>query len=317
MKLRTEIIPEQLMPPVSHRHQLFFIGSCFSNDIGKRFQYYAYHTLLNPFGTVYNPASLKEQLKVIVEKNYSEHHIIQHLENWLYLNGNTEFHASERQVLEKQILGKINSSHQFLSRANYCFITLGTSQVFEWIQSGNIVANCHKLPSDKFERRNLSVNEIVECLTEILQLLQSFNNQLKIVFTISPVRHKKDGYIQNTKNKARLHTALDEVLSNSSSVHYYYFPSYEIVLDEMRDYRFYATDLIHLNDLGIDYIWEKVSQYICSSDAEEIHRKVMKFRKLQKHRVQGGEDQQKIHQQKVDAAQEKLQNQYPFLTKNL
>lgn len=310
MKLFTEVHLPKFPFSITHKDKIFFIGSCFASEIGNQFHYCGFQILQNPLGTVYNPKSIFKQLQDIENQKFDTSLLYQQNEAWYYLNGNTQFSSTEKYKLEKKISSQLQLTHEFLQNASMCFITLGTSQVFEFNQNGKVVANCHKLPSNLFQRKPLSTKEIIECLQSTIQLFRKMNDELQIVFTISPIRHQRDGMINNSRSKARLISALEVVLETDNCS---YFPSYEIVLDELRDYRFYEKDLIHLNETGIEYVWDKVSYCFFDERSKKINKDCKKYRKLTEHRVSGGVEYEKIHKNLVSDARSKLISQYPEL----
>ena len=197
----------------------------------------------------------------------------------------------------------------------HCFITLGTSWVYRNVASEQIVANCHKVPQNEFSKELLSIAAIEESLANILTLLPAINPNCSVVFTISPVRHIKDGFLENTLSKAHLIAALQSILkSESGLLNAEYFPSYEIMMDELRDYRFYADDLLHPSKMAVDYIWERFSEVMISNESHLTMEEITTIQKGLAHRPFNPNTESHLQfleklQQKIDC----LQNQYPFI----
>lgn len=312
MKLTTEVSFPQYPFTINHSSKIFLMGSCFANEIGAKFQYFAYPSLLNPFGTVYNPASISKQIKYLTRVcNISENQLIEQNGQFLFLDGNTIFQTRNPGQLISEIRKVIEQGNSFLSNCDFAVITLGSSYVYELKQNKEIVANCHKLPADLFSRRSLDLSEIILYLREIVENLTQLSRNLNIIFTVSPVRHIKDGLVENNRSKARLLLAVEKITESFS--HCYYFPSYEIVLDELRDYRFYANDLNHVNSLGVNYVWKKVEEQLIDISSLKIHNQVDQFRKLQNHLVVGGKEAELAHEQKIIEKRDKLTEKYPHL----
>lgn len=312
MKLTTSVQLPEYPFSISHKTPVFLIGSCFTKEIGSQFQNFGMNATFNPFGTVYNPASIAEQLKLISTETTTDSNLFEYNYHWYCLQANTTFSAQEKNDLTQQLHSQAAKAKTHLQHTEVSFITLGTANAFVLQSSNEIVANCHKLPAKLFYRNPLTVTEIVGYLQDIIEQLMSFNETMQIVFTVSPIRHLRDGLVENTRSKARLHAAIDIVLKeNLANVHY--FPSYEIVLDELRDYRFYAEDLAHLNTIGIQYIWQKLSKCLFSSETISISNKVEKYRNLMNHMPTGGKESEILHQQTIAAKKTELLADYPFL----
>ncbi|WP_029903567.1 GSCFA domain-containing protein [Prevotella sp. 10(H)] len=258
MDFRTRIeIPKSDLK-ISHRSRILMLGSCFIENIGKQLIRNKFNVNLNPFGVLYNPQSISQALRLLMEKKrFAEEDIFEY--KGLY---HSFYHHSTFSDTDKnRCLGKINSglekSSQDLYSADILFITFGTSYVFRSKEKDMVVGNCHKLPASDFDRYRLSVKDIVADWESLIKQLRQINPSLQIIFTVSPIRHMKDGAHENQLSKATLLLAIDELMKKGDSLHY--FPSYEIVLDELRDYRFYYDDMVHPNFTAIKYIWERFS----------------------------------------------------------
>jgi hypothetical protein len=233
---------------------LFLIGSCFSNNISEYLTHRKFKVLSNPYGILFNPISIFQCLEELIElRTYTEIDLVEHNELQHSLSHHSDFSGLEKEAVLKHINEQIKEAHHFLKQTTHLYITLGSSWVYKY--EGGLVANCHKIPNHKFEKVLLNVADISVAYQELLPKLKAFNPKLKIVFTISPVRHLKDGFEENNLSKSILRTAIHQIQSSSNEIAY--FPSYEIMMDDLRDYRFYEADMLHPNKTAIDYIWEQ------------------------------------------------------------
>jgi len=255
MEFRLPFTPKPFLHKIEHHHQLFLAGSCFTEQIGAKLTNYKFKTIENPNGILFNPISISENIiSYIDQKAYNENDLFLYNEIWGSWNHHTKF----SDVNQAQALEKINQSqkaaHEFLKKADWLIITLGSSYVYE-LENNKVVANCHKVPTDKFNKKLLSALEVENSLQIMLEKLKSFNPSLKIIFTISPVRHLRDGFVENNRSKANLIAAVHELVASNENC--FYFPSYELIIDDLRDYRFYAEDMVHPNYQATQYVWEK------------------------------------------------------------
>lgn len=235
-----------------------FIGSCFASSIGLQMKMGRMPVMINPAGAVFNPVSVCNTIDTITaEIEFVQDDLYCHNGTWLSFYHYTDFSSdSPGKVIEK-INKRSKEALIFLKNARFLFITFGTARVYKWKKTGMIVSNCHKIPSVQFEPQLLTINEIVTLWSKQLDILNSLFPKLKVVFTISPVRHWKDGAHGNQVSKSVLLLAVEELLKHSVSPQY--FPAYELVMDDLRDYRFYDDDMLHPSNVAIDYIWDKFS----------------------------------------------------------
>ena len=262
--------------------RLMFIGSCFTENIGKKFENHFFNILINPFGVTYNPISIAEILHIIIDlKKFDENDIF--FNNNLYhsfLHHSSFSGSNINDVLEK-INSNIKNSHNFLKSADYVFVTFGTSIVYT--KEDKIVNNCHKLPSNVFLQKKVTIDDIFDKYENLINILKKFNSKIKIILTVSPVRHLKNGAIENLVSKSILLLASYKLCENFEDV--FYFPSYEIVMDELRDYRFYAADMVHTNEIAVDYIWEKICENLISKSANNELPRLKKTKDAIEHRL--------------------------------
>lgn len=283
MNFSTQIPISKSNLPIDYHSKMILLGSCFAENIGEKFQYFKFHTDINPFGIIFNPVSLEILIRRVVQQNYfTEEDVFYHNDLWHCFEVHSEFSNPDKETFLKLLNQKISSTHTYLQSASHCFITLGTSWVYRNLESKAIVANCHKVPQNQFAKELLSVNQVQASLESMIKLVQAINPACHFVFTVSPVRHLKDGYTENTLSKAHLIAGLPAVITKNGMG--YYFPSYEIMMDELRDYRFYADDMLHPSAIAIEYIWEKLTQTFMNDATLAISKEVSKLQKALAHR---------------------------------
>jgi hypothetical protein len=254
---------------IDYKSKIISFGSCFSENIGKKLQRAYFKIDINPFGVLFNPASIAQNIEMLIEnRNFDEKDLSKN--GSLYFN--FAFDTSFSDICPKQCLEKINmrftEAVKNLQDADFMFITFGTSWIFELKSTGEIVANCHKLPAENFTRRRLNVDEIIFIYKKLFLNLKKFNPNLHILLTVSPIRHAKDGFHENNLSKSILLLATEKLEKEFENI--LYFPAYEIIIDELRDYRFYVADMLHPSESAIDYVWEKFSDAFFSLETKKI-----------------------------------------------
>ena len=255
MDLLTKVnipLPER---QIGYQDKILLLGSCFADNMGKKFEEYYFQTSSNPFGTLYNPVSIANSLSPV---EYGLLPITYHNGMWHSMMHHGAFSHSDRDKLLRSCEQSQNLMNRALQEASFILVTFGTAWVYEY--KGKVVANCHKLPAKDFVRRRLTIEEIVQVWMPIVEQM----SDKRWIFTVSPIRHIKDGLHENQISKSILLQAVDYLTSNSASASY--FPSYEIMLDELRDYRFYAEDMLHPSQVAVDYIWHRFADSYFSSD---------------------------------------------------
>ena len=284
MELRTTFNIEPSQFKIGYNDKAMFIGSCFASAIGSKMEMGRMPVIVNPAGAVYNPVSVSNTLdNIISKKEFVIDDLYNHEGTYLSFFHNTDFSSDDPARVLERINTKSREAYNFISSAGFLFITLGTARVYRWKKNGLIVSNCHKIPSAYFEPELLTVNEIVTLWTRQLDRLHSIFPDLKIIFTISPVRHWKDGAHGNQISKSILFLAIEELLKHPAS--YCYFPAYELIMDDLRDYRFYNDDMLHPSSTAINYIWEAFAECFIEKKTLEIWREVMKITKACSHRI--------------------------------
>ncbi len=297
---------------IQYTEELFFMGSCFAENMAMQMQLYKFKTILNPNGVLYNPVSIAEALNRYVSNDLlEEKELFRSNEVFHSWEHHSRFSTADAHQCLTKINTQINAAHQSLKNTGWLFITLGSAYVYTHKQSGKRVGNCHKQPSQDFTKELLTTTEIVETYANLITTFQSFNKQLKMVFTVSPVRYIRDGMVENNRSKARLIEAVHQLCDEETV---FYFPAYELLIDDLRDYRFYKSDLIHPNDQAIDYIFEKLVQAAFSPETNVLYEKIKDILKAKAHRVLQANSP--AHQQFKSVYFERckqLQKQYPQL----
>lgn len=285
MSFFTEISIPEFPWKMDYLKSMMLMGSCFTENIGQKLLDLKFDVDMNPFGILYNPESIANSLKILLEKRiFTEKDLFNDQGLWNSFYHHSRFSNIDRKVALDKINNRISTSHDFLESADFLIITFGTAWVYELKDTGQIVSNCHKVHASEFKRFRLKVHEITEVYRELLEEIWKFNPGVKIIFTVSPIRHWKDGAVENQLSKASLLLAIDQLIRGYGDQVCSYFPSYEIMMDELRDYRFYAEDMLHLNPVATDYIFERFSKVMISAESKEISKKILKLKKSMDHR---------------------------------
>lgn len=283
MEWMLDFDPEPLTSKISYHSKCMLIGSCFTEQIGNRLQQLKFNILQNPSGIIYDPFSMTDTVRRIARnKIYTDDDLFFHNELWHSRKHHSRFSGVDKQKVLSQINTSLNAAHEFILSADWLMVTLGTSYYYSLAHSGEKVANCHKVPSNNFLKNMASVQEITENLSVAFQKIRSINTDIKFLLTVSPVRHIKDGVIENNISKGRLINAVHELTRNISNC--FYFPAYELVIDVLRDYRFYEKDLVHPNALAEDFVFEKFSETCMDTDTREIMEEIKKWVIAEHHR---------------------------------
>ena len=315
MQLLTPTQIEPLQPKITHSQRLVVMGSCFATHIGGRLAQMKWRTEVNPFGVLYNPLSIAEALTSLLD-----YRPLAEEELTLFPDGgwNTWLHHSSYSLPERgEALAHINTrmerAAQMLGEADTLIITLGTAWVYRLKEDGRVVGNCHKVPERMFIRQRLTVEEIVDTYDALLERVWNVNPNVRILFTISPVRHLKDGLHGNQLSKATLLLAADELCTKYQE-RVQYFPAYEIVMDELRDYRFYAEDMAHPSLQAVDYVWKQFVEHCVDAGAQQFMQQWEKVVRALEHRPFNAESEQyqQFIRQNLSKIKE-LKERYPYL----
>jgi hypothetical protein len=293
MEFRTKIPIPNHPNPIDYNSKMVSLGSCFVENIGDKFQYFKFQNTTNPFGIIFNPVSIEKIIrKAVKQESFTEEDIFFHNERWHCFDVHSDLSNSSREVLLEAVNAILKTTKVQLEEASHLIITYGTSWGYRNIESNQIVANCHKVPQKQFQKELLSVESIKESIESTIALIASINPKVNLIFTVSPVRHSKDGFVENQVSKAHLITSIYHVLKESEICNLIpiaigtaiYFPSYEIMMDELRDYRFYAEDMLHPNQVAIDYIWKRFRETTISESAFPTMDEVESIQKSLSHR---------------------------------
>jgi hypothetical protein len=259
---------------INYSSPTLFIGSCFAESIGDKMLERKFPVLINPFGVVYNPLSVALGLKRIISgQPFVEDDLNTYNNLWFSFYHHTSFSSSNQEDCLKRINVSLRQAHNFWRETEFLAITFGTARVYHHKKMGIPVANCHKIPAREFKHSLLSVSEIVNLWSDLLESILKAKKNLKVILTISPIRHWKDGPVGNQVSKSTLILAVSQLVEKFPE-NVFYFPSYEIVMDELRDYRFYADDMLHISSRAIDHIWNKFRNTTIANDAQRTSLKV-------------------------------------------
>jgi hypothetical protein len=283
MELRTTFNIEPSADKITYNDKVMFIGSCFASSIGSQMEVGCMPVMINPAGAVFNPVSVSNTLDTITKgKEFHIEDLYLYDGTWISFYHYTDFSSDDPSKVLEKINRRSKEAFEFLKHARFLFITLGTSRVYKLRKSDLIVSNCHKIPAEQFESKLLTTQEIVTLWTEQLDKLHSLFPELKVIFTISPVRHWKDGAHGNQISKSILFVAVEELLKHETSPQY--FPAYELVMDDLRDYRFYNDDMLHPSTSAINYIWEAFTNSFFDKNTFSIWKEVAKVSRALNHR---------------------------------
>ena len=308
MILQTEIKIQPLEQTIAYGDGLLFLGSCFADEVGALCRGLGFDAMVNPFGVLYNPASIAQSVERLDTGQAFEHDdvIVVGEDQYCTFNHNTAFWSDSETALLEQTNRSLAEAHVHFMASKWVVISLGTSWVFKNKVSGKVVSNCHKLPANQFDRQFLSVEQSSQYLAEIVQR----HPEKQFVFTVSPLRHLKDGLHENQLSKAALLLAVDKVCKTYDNAHY--FPAYEILLDELRDYRFYKEDMVHPTEQAVRYIWERFAEYAVDPEERPAKKAAAELKQMLQHRPLFPESEafrkfEELKEKKVNA----LQNDFP------
>lgn len=283
MEFRTKVEIPPTEEGLDYESRICVVGSCFAENMGQRLAYYRFRTEVNPCGIVYNPLSVADVLRFMMERrHFTEADLLYNDGKWVSLHHHGRFSAATMKECLERINGRMEEAAEGFADTDLLILTFGTAWVYRYRESGEVVANCHKFPAADFERSRLAVEDIMEAYRPLLSRLHAGNSKLRILFTVSPIRHWKDGAHGNQLSKAVLLLAVERLVKEFPFASY--FPSYEIVMDELRDYRFYAEDMLHVSPMAVDYIWERFTETWISPSAVPLMKRIDKLNKSLAHR---------------------------------
>ena len=279
MKLKLDFEFQLNTPKIQHGDQVVLIGSCFSNEMGLQFESNGFKVNSNPFGTIFHPIPLAKLILDAINQNQENQMFPRKDLFFSWDAAGTVFEYSESAL--NSLLNHTKAQfRKDLLEAKYLFITLGSSFGYVHNQLNKVVANCHKMPSTTFEKSLTDLDSMAEIWRETLIQLKALNPVLEVIFTVSPIRHIKDGLIENNRSKARLFELIEKLNANFP-IHY--FPAFEIILDELRDYRFFKSDGIHPNEMAIQYVWQRLTETLMSAVTQKLCLEMVQLRQMENH----------------------------------
>jgi hypothetical protein len=311
MQFRTVIPILESQFPIDYHSKVLSLGSCFAVNMATKFDYFKFQNYTNPFGIIFNPVSIEKLIQRAVSKTFfTEKDIFFHNDLWHCFDLHSELSNPDKESFLASLNELINLTNQQITEVTDCLITYGTSWVYKNLDNNQIVANCHKVPQKQFSKELLSIEVIENSIRNTINLIHSINPKVKFILTVSPVRHIKDGFVENQQSKAHLISAIHKVLGASVT----YFPSYEIMMDELRDYRFYAEDMLHPNQIAIDYIWKRFKETVIAKSALPILEEIASIQSGLNHRPFNPNSESHLKfMTNLQTRMAQLCEQYPFL----
>ncbi|HKK89214.1 MAG TPA: GSCFA domain-containing protein [Saprospiraceae bacterium] len=287
------------------------IGSCFAEEMGRQLKLHLIDCALNPSGIAFNPWSLAD----LWQFELDEEDIVQHNDLWHSLKHHSRFSSPNRDQLLLQIEKGQDEMAHYKAKAQLIIVSFGTAYVYRYNKSKSIVTNCHKIPQKDFTKYQLSVNEIVSRWSDILDRAEKDSPDTHWVFTVSPIRHLKDGFVENTRSKSILHLAVEKLTQKPKAR---YFPSYELMMDDLRDYRYYKNDMLHPSSAAVAYIWEKFSNTFFPEELSVFFKDISKLLQMCQHRPRfnSGKELKLLHE-KIEQYKSALSHQYPVKSQQI
>ena len=268
---------------IGYEQPIFSIGSCFAEHIATRMKYHLFDIHSNPNGILFNPVSLAINIRNLINRHiYQESNLVQHNGLWHSWQHHHTYSGVDADEMVKRLNHSAAATSDHLSKTRILLVTLGTAFAYRYIETGEIVANCHKIPNKQFEKIRLGDHRIIGEWQDTIEMLLSQTPDLQIIMTVSPVRHIKDGLVANQRSKATLLLAIEALTQQFEQV--YYFPSYEIMMDDLRDYRFYNSDMLHPSDEAVDYIWDRFQASYMDEKTQSIMKEVQQLQQARAHR---------------------------------
>lgn len=310
MQFRTQITGKPSQNQIDYDSKILLFGSCFTENIHKKLSYFKFNTVGNPFGILFNPKAIETVItNSIKEKIYTEKEVFFSNERWHCFDAHSDLSAVTKNELIAALNYQVKATNTALKNASHLIITLGTAWVYRLISEDKIVGNCHKIPQKQFSKELLSVDEVSLSLKNILALVKKSNPTVQVIFTVSPIRHLKDGFVENSRSKAHLLAGIHNLINPTKNTHY--FPSYEIMMDDLRDYRFYTEDMLHPSDIAIQYIWEQFSHIWINPTTDSTQKKVEIIQKGLAHRAfNPGSKQHQLFLKALDTKIDELKTLY-------
>ncbi len=286
MIFRTQIPVPKSNFPIDYNSKIVSFGSCFAENIAQKFDYFKFHNAVNPFGIIFNAIAIERIVERIVNQElFTEKDIFYHNDLWHCFEVHSELSHPNKAEFLKNLNNLLIFSISQIAKLSHCVITYGTSWVYRNIENNQVVANCHKVPQKHFTKELLSLEATQKSIESTISLIHSVNKNVKFIFTVSPVRHIKDGFVENNISKSVLLQSVYQIIhSENLKLNCEYFCSYEIILDELRDYRFFKPDMLHPNEIAIDFVWQKFVESIISEYSYSMMNEVENIQKMISHK---------------------------------
>lgn len=265
---------------IDYNSRFFSIGSCFSVHMAEKLRYYGFHSIVNPFGILFHPLAIEDVFKHLSTK--IDLHVFKNNHRWNSFLAHSDLSGATEEELYNNLKIAIACVNAEVPKTSHFLITLGSAWVYRHVKSQKIVANCHKIAQQEFCKELLTVESISASISSMIQMIRGASPNAMIIFAVSPIRHLKDGFVENQRSKANLITALHDVIDKEDKI--FYFPSYEILMDDLRDYRFYASDMVHPSAVAIEYVWQKFVDVFIENPTQNIMAEVAAVRKAHAHR---------------------------------
>jgi GSCFA family len=279
-RLPLEVEPS--LQKINHQDKILLMGSCFTEHMAEHLARLKFNVLDNPHGILFNPVSIAQALFSYIEnRRYRLDDLFFQNECWNSWDHHSRFSDPEKEKALERINKSVSQAHTYLQQADWLVLTLGSAFVYE-LPQGKVVANCHKVPTDKFKKRLLTIEDILSVLDNVMHRLFFFNPKIRVIFTVSPVRHSRDGYIANNRSKATLLHGVHHLVDKFDRLHY--FPAYELVIDDLRDYRFFAEDMVHPNYLATRYVWDHFRKSFVNPELFSLLDELQKLNQAKNHR---------------------------------
>lgn len=276
MNFRTKIPIKKAKCTIDYDSKILSLGSCFAENMGEKLAYFKFQNSVNPFGIVFNPIAIETSIsRVVTKKMFTADDVFFYNGLWHCFEVHSGLSHPNKDVFLANLNQLIFTTHQQIKELTHCSITYGTAWVYRNKTSQELVANCHKVPQNHFVKEILTIATIKKAIQNTIDLIQKINSKCRIIFTISPVRHLKDGFVENQRSKAHLIAAIHD----TQFLNQLYFPSYEIMMDELRDYRFYAEDMLHPSEIALAYIWESFKETFVSASVFSVMDEVATVQK--------------------------------------
>jgi GSCFA family len=312
MDFRRELIVRSFTEKISIKDPIMLVGSCFSDNLGEKLKHNRFNVMINPSGIMFNPVSITRSLTSYITGNpYDRSMIFKTQEWWTSWDHHTRFSHADPDALLDMMNNSLKEAHDFLKKTKWLIITLGSAWVYQ-LDNGDVVANCHKVPTDKFRKKLLAVEDVLSSLDNLIHRLFIYNPGIKIMFTISPVRHLRDGFVENNRSKAVLIQAVHHLVDKFSNL--FYFPSYELVIDDLRDYRFYAEDMVHPNYQATEYVWQKFVDACMDGGTLNVMKEINLINAARAHKpFQPDSDAHRKFRKKQFDTLLRLEQEYPYI----